>query len=116
MGNPAFNLSQMAEFAMQNIWDKFVNAQSFRTAVSDWLPAFAELDLNVAEQANAYRWNVPFILAHQELPTVVASQNVTDIEELIEILSRSCDKIRNLSSLDATQTANIIAIYNAAWA
>ena len=115
MGNPAFFRNQMAEFAMQNVWDKFVTASLFRDAVKAWLPVFDELDLANAEQADAYRWSIPFILAYQELPTAVASQNVSDIAALVEILSRSCDKLRNLT-LTAAQDANIIAIYNVAWA
>jgi hypothetical protein len=75
----------------------------------------SELDTNIGEQAEAALWKVPTAYALQQMPTTTGAQTVTDVELVVEVLSRTLERIRDLT-LTAPQEAAILAAYNSAWA
>ena len=111
----AANLNEATYFIVQNIFALNSAATDLIARTNTWLTAFAELNTAVADQKTMYAWIVPTLFARNRLPTGAANQDTTNIQELIEIMSRSLDKLRNTTSLTAPQIAAILVIYNSAW-
>ena len=110
----ATTLDEATTYAMQNIFD-LLGSSDLIARADTWVTAFDELDQTIEEQRISRNWIVPTIFATNKIPTGVANQLIPDIQDLYQIVTRSLDCLRNLSSLTAGQITNILAIYNAAW-
>ena len=109
----ASTLDQAVTFAMRNIFAQLGNTDLVaRTNV--WLAAFDELSTTIEEQRLARNWIIPTIFARDKIPTALAAQDVTNIQDLFQTVTRSIDHIRGLT-LTAPQIASILVIYNSAW-
>ncbi|MDP2607256.1 MAG: hypothetical protein Q8S00_32365 [Deltaproteobacteria bacterium] len=112
----AGNILQMQQYALQNTWDRYLAPVVLRTRIVSWRDnGLSELDDNIAEQAETMRWLVPTSFLIQRLPISTTSQNLAHVEQVIEILSRTIERIRDLT-LTVPQTAAIITAYNTAFA
>jgi len=112
----ATTLLEAQELALQNVWGRFLAPVLLRTALEDWRDAgLSELDPSIPEQAEAALWLVPNSFAIQQMPAATGDQNVDHVMLVIETLSRTLERIRDVT-LTAGQITNVVAAYNAAFA
>lgn len=113
----ATTLFEAKNFALQNVWGKFRAPSLLKTSLQSWVNdgLIAVLDPNQGEQAEALGWTVPSQYVNSILPNTTGEQNERQVAELIELLSRTIERLENIT-LTAGQISDIIDAYNAAWA
>lgn len=113
----ANTLQEARDLTLVNVWEKFLAPSLLKTSIDTWRNGLNDvLDSNNAEQKEALAWTIPTQFVNQNLPSVVGDQIESDLPPVIEVLSRTIERLQNVDSLTAQQTTDILAAYNAAWA
>ena len=116
----AATLFEARNFAQQNCWGRWLAPVVVRDRMESWITDLeVVLDQNDPEQAEALGWLIPSIAAIQALPTTAPAQDNSQLIPLnlaINALSRTIERLEDVSSLTGAQVTAILSSYNTNWA